>query len=171
MTLSDTIVEPFDTLPEVFADLPDASWLFDNLIDVSGELSVEICSGDGVFTLGLLMARVPCLKPWDARFGDQFDVLSHGQILIALVRKGILICVHAAPPCQSLSWGRSPPLRSWDHPLGNLALTDQQLALVCVANDIADFIADLCLELYATGGYFSIENPRLSWLWALYKYL
>ena len=65
-------------MPDLFVDLPDAAQLIAGTISDSGEFALEVCSGEGVFTIGLLMAKVPCLRPWDSQFGEQFNVLSNG---------------------------------------------------------------------------------------------
>ena len=78
---------------------------------VQGGFAIEVFAGTIVFTLGLLFARVPCLRPWDAQFGDQFDLITNGQILIELVKAGDITAAHLATPCQSQAWARVPALR------------------------------------------------------------
>ena len=153
-------------MPDVCRDLPDVS-LYSQHFDISGELALEVCCGEAIFTLGLLMAKVPCVKPWDAINGENFDVLKNGHVLISLAASSHLAFVHMAPPCQSSTWGRFPALRTWSCPSGIPNLSGSQLQLVNLGNAVASFCISLCLALYIAGGYFSLENPRLSWLWAL----
>ena len=147
-------------------DLSDVSWNLENF-DVAGEFALEVCSGEAIFTLGLMMAKVPCIKPWDVKHGENFDVLKNGHVLISLASSSHLVFVHMAPPCQSATWGRFPALRTWSCPAGVPNLSGSQLKLVNLGNAVASFCISLCLALYIAGGYFSLENPRLSWLWAL----
>ena len=105
--------------------------------------------------------------PWDINFGDKFDVLQQGYILYKLAETRRLVAAHFATPCQSMSWGRLPQLRTWSYVLGVLDLTDRQFALVAMGNALAFFTVSLCFPLMAQGSYFSIENPCLSCLWAL----
>ena len=53
--------------------------------ELSGECAIEVCCGDAVVTLGLVMAKVPCIMPWDTKYGESFDVLKNGWILLKLV--------------------------------------------------------------------------------------
>ena len=135
--------------------------------DFSGEFALEVCCGEAIVTIGLMMAKVPCIKPWDTKYGENFDVLSNGHVLINLASSSYLNFVHLAPPCQSATWGRFPALRTWSCPAGIPNLSGSQLQLVNHGNAVANFCISLCLALYIAGGYFSLENPRLSWLWAL----
>ena len=80
---------------------------------------------------------------------------------------GILVMVHCGTPCQSMSWGRLPQLRSWIFVLGLPGLSVGQQALITVGNALAQFTVKLCKHLMGYEGRFSIENPCLSWLWAV----
>ena len=171
MGVGDTVVFLCARLVSVFDDLPNADLPLSSTWPVEGTLAVEICCGEGIFTFGLMMQRVPCMKPWDAQFGDQFDVLANGWILVELVRLKRIVIAHLAPPCQSATWGRSPALRTWDFPEGLPGLSPKSAKLVALGNAVAKFCAALCFELYIAGGYFTLENPRLSWLWALRCFL
>jgi len=98
-------------MPTLCSDLPDVS--LDLLtLDLSGEFALEVCCGEAVFTIGLMMAKVPCIKPWDTKYGEKFDVLKNGQVLLSLASSSHLSVVHMAPPCQSATWGRFPALRT-----------------------------------------------------------
>ena len=124
---------------------------------LSGEFAIELCCGEAVVTLGLLMSKVPCLKPWDTLYGEKFDLLSNGWRLLQLVEAKCIVVAHLAPPCQTFSWARFPPLRSWDHVQGLPHLNDKQLESVVQGNDVANFCAQFCLQLYLAGGYFQLK--------------
>ena len=169
--VGDTEVSHGVILPAVFDELPDAYALSDSCLQVDGAMFAEVCCGEAIFTLGIMIHKVPCIKPWDSQYGERFDVIRHGEVLLALVRCKRIVFGHSAPPCQSATWGRSPAVRSWDFPEGLPNLSPKAARLVSLGNEVADFCARFCFELYAAGGYFSVENPRLSWLWALRLFL
>ena len=81
----------------------------ERVLNLSARFCLEVFSGVGVLTLGLVFARLPCLRPWDSLNGPDFDVLAFGQVILELALRGRLAYVHLAPPCQSMSFGRLPP--------------------------------------------------------------
>ena len=60
--------------------------------------------------------------PWDSAFGAEFDVVAHGEIFVRLSKNSWLSFVHFGLPCQSMTWARSPPVRSWDSIWGRSGL-------------------------------------------------
>jgi hypothetical protein len=122
-------------------------------------------------TLGLMLSSVPCLKPWDCKYGEQFDVLTEGWILLQLIFAGRIISAHFGTPCKSLTWARWPQLRDWDHPLGLPGLGPSARKLVDTGNDLLDFTWQCCMALLSMHAYFSIENPERSWLWYIGNFL
>ena len=52
----------------------------ESTLDVQGQFFLECFAGEGVLTLGVLLTKVPCMRPWDSRYGQQFDVLQHGVL-------------------------------------------------------------------------------------------
>ena len=90
-----------------------------------------------------------------------------GKVFFALAVAGRLTYAHFGLPCQSLTWARSPPLRSWDHVWGLPALKGQAAEKVLVGNRLLVFSVQLCFVLHAERHYFSIENPLDSWTWAV----
>ena len=156
-------------LPEVLRELLHAREVVERPLEISGSFAIELFAGCAALTLALTMERVPCMCPWDVSFGSEFDVLTHGEVLYKLVQANRLVAVHSGTPCQSMSWGRLPQLRSWSHVKGMPDLNEKQLALITVGNDLAEFTVSICQQLLQHGGYFSVENPCLSWLWALPK--
>ena len=89
--------------------------------------------------------------PWDLNYGAEFDVMVHGDILLELVRSGRIVAVHFGTPCQSMSWGRLPQLRSWTYVKGLPDLGEKQKALTTVGNALAEYTAALCRQLLLHG--------------------
>ena len=56
-------------------------------VSVEGTFFVEVMAGECIITLGVLLKRVPCLKPWDLVFGEAWDVLTRGKILMDLAEQ------------------------------------------------------------------------------------
>ena len=164
--VGDTLVDTTGTLPGLMESLVAAEWCLLQTMPVQGGFAIEVFAGTMVFTLGLLFACVPCLRPWDAQFGDQFDVITNGQFLIELVKAGDITAAHLATPCQSQTWARVPALRDWANIDGFPHLSAGQAMLVSSGNALAAFTGTFCQALYQGNGYFSIENPWRSWLWA-----
>ena len=105
--------------------------------------------------------------PWNSSFGSEFDVLLHGKVLFALAVAGRLAYAHFGLPCQSLTWARSPPFRSWDHVWGLPALKGQAAEKVLVGNRLLVISVQLCFVLHTERHYFSIGNTLDSWTWAV----
>ena len=135
--------------------------------NVTGSFCLELFCGLASLTLSLVFEAVPCMCPWDSSFGSEFDVLLHGKVLFALAVAGRLAYAHFGLPCQSLTWARSPPLRSWDHVWGLSTLKGQAAEKALVGNMLLVFSVQLCFVLHAKRHYFSIENPLDSWTWAV----
>ena len=55
---------------EALSNLVDAEYLLRQKLDVAGIFFVEVMAGECSITLGVLMERVPCLRPWDIVFGE-----------------------------------------------------------------------------------------------------
>ena len=115
-----------------------------------------------------MLCEMPCAVPWDVKFGECWDVLTHGSLLVEWARAGKLKHVHLGTPCQSMTWARSPQLRSVEFPWGLPHLAPHQEELVSKGNFFVVFTAELCEALWAAGATFSVENPERSWLWILH---
>ena len=152
-----------EPLPEAVQSLPTVRQIIAGTIAVVG--FVEIFCGLAGLTLGCMFAEVPCICPWDIRYGSDFDVLAHGHVFMELIARKIIRAMHFGTPCQSMTWARLPQLRSWIFPRGLPTLLPHQQELVELGNNLLDFTVRLCLALYEAASYFSIENPELSWLW------
>ena len=77
-----------------------------SLLSVMGEFAVEIFAGSAVLTLGLMLSNVPVVKPWDAKFGERFNVLTEGQVILDMVRRKRLVLIHMATPCLASTFAR-----------------------------------------------------------------
>ena len=161
-------------LPDVLASLPSAAEIFDRIsscadiprnLDVRGALVAEIFCGAAAITLSMVMLSVPCICPWDVKYGEQFNVLKHGIIFQELIRYEYVACMHFATPCTSMTWARWPQLRSASEPQGVSHASEKQKQLLHLGNALLAFSLECSLMLLAAGGYFSLENPELSWLW------
>ena len=75
------------TMPDALASLLDAEELLIRNISIKGTFFIEVMAGECIITLGVLMERVPCLKPWDLIYGEAWNVLTRGEILLELERK------------------------------------------------------------------------------------
>ena len=84
------------------------------VLRVSGQFCAELCCGDAAITLALTFESVPCICPWDRAFGSQFDLLDNERVCFALADDGRLMMTHLGIPCQSLTWAKTPPIRSWE---------------------------------------------------------
>ena len=111
------------------------------------------------------MSEVPCVRPWDAMYGEAFDVLANGLILLELIESGRIVSAHFGVPCRSMTWARWPQLRSVTNLKGLPGLGAKQQQLVDLGNELLAFTVMCCMALHPGNGYFSIENPERSWLW------
>ena len=111
-------------------------------------MSIEIFAGQAIITLGLMFSMVPCLRPWDLQFGSCYNVLENGWILFKLISDGYIGFCHLAVPCQSNTWARDPPLRSWQFIFGLPDLNAHQRGLVEMGNSLAAFAANLVAGIW-----------------------
>ena len=92
---------------EAFSSLLDAEDLLRQTLDVSGIFFIEVMSGECIITFGVLMEKVTCLRFWDIVFGEAWNVLTRGHILLQLAQEG-RIDVFLGLPCQSFTFAREP---------------------------------------------------------------
>ena len=152
--------------PEWFKALPDISVLtLSFALRVDGEFCVEVFSGSGVMTLGILMHRIPAVRPWDIQHGERFNVLTHEPILALLIEAGRIVSTHMGTPCQSSTLARCPQLRSLAQPRGISNLSGHDATLLRQGNELIDVSVRLAWCLLLNNGYFSIENPFPCWIW------
>ena len=93
----------------VLANLMEAEEVFIRNVKVEGTYFIEIMVGECVISFGVLLKRVPCLKPWDVIYGESWNVLTHGEVLIMLASEGS-IDPFLGLPCQSFTFARDPAL-------------------------------------------------------------
>ena len=127
---------------------------------------VEVFSGEGVLSCAIAAQGLTCDEGWDINKSDCFDVLKYGDRLVNQLKSRHVLAVHFGTPCQSFSTARDPPLRDHHAPLGLPGQSHSSATqLVTLGNELAEFTAQTALVALAEGSYFSIENPRSSWLW------
>ena len=159
--------DPADyTMHGALADLMEAEKLLASNVSVKGTFFIEVTAGECINTFGVLMRRVPCLKPWDIVFGEAWNVLTRGQILMDLAEKG-RIDAFLGMPCQSFTHARIPALRNAEFPEGKPGLSTRQQDLVDTGNRLAAWTLAFIMVLHAAHRYFTVENPYMSWLWWL----
>jgi hypothetical protein len=104
--------------------------------------------------------------PQKDRYISEFD-LSRGRVVCNLreqIRRRLYRYIHFGVPCTSWSiWQRMNPnsTRSTAQPAGEDP-NEKELA----ANRLVETIVELCWEVEAAGGFWTIENPDTSLLWA-----
>ena len=76
---SDTGIDPNQdvaTMPEVLSQLLDAEQLLNSLVDIPGTFFVEVAAGECIITLGVLVRKLPCMRPWEVLCGKRWTVIS-----------------------------------------------------------------------------------------------
>ena len=151
----------------MLAELPNVLQLGLLLPETWGGYVVEIFAGCCGLTWALVGIGLDVLTPWDLLYGEEYDVVTHGWLLVRLAQLGAIAYAHLAVPCQSLTLARRPALRDHAYPRGRPGLTPEQNHLVAAGNALVDFACVLAFALWTSNSYFSIENPWRSWLWAI----
>ena len=105
-----------------------------------------------------MMNNVPCIKPWDHNFGEEFDVVKNELVINHLINVGIVVATHLGTPCTSFTRARFPVLRNADSVFGVHGLNPEQQALVITGNEVAEVSARLCTRIHAGGGYSSLKT-------------
>ena len=131
--------------------LPEAESLLMNNLQAGGEFFLEIFCGCAAITLACMMISVPCIRPWDSKFGEQFNVLTCGYVIVQLILAKRVAALQFATPCQSLTWARSPQLRSALYPNGLPGLNPLQQTLVDYGNELVAFTVECCELLHSMG--------------------
>ena len=110
---------------------------------------LELFCGACGLTLVVMVTSVPCILPWDVRYGQEFDIVAHRMLFLTMIRSQLIRALHFGTPCQSQTFARWPQLRSWSHLRGLQGLSQAQQALVDLGNQLADVTVELCLALHA----------------------
>ena len=132
---------------------------------VGGECFLEVFCGSAILSLGVMMAREPCLRPWDAKIGSQFNVKGHGHRILELLRMGVITAIHLAVPCISFTLARTVKVRSKRSPEGFPCHTEADEKLLADGHFPTEWAmqcAMICLEV---GSYLTADNPFPSFFW------
>ena len=132
-------------------------------------LVLEVFSGCGRLSAKLANAGLGVAPPLEAypakgvyvRASDLLDNDTFDKLLREF-SSGAYFYVHFGMPCSSYSilQALNGGTRCSEHPEGDGSLDREN-----VGNTLARRVARLCRALHDSGCYFSIENPRSSWLW------
>ena len=153
-------------MPSWMVALPCITMLMaSNMLMVEGELFLEVFSGSGIVSLGMMLAAVPLWRPWDVKYGEPFCVQQHGWLLLKMAEQGKISSCHMGTPCGSGTMARDVQLRSWEEPYGVIGLGTYHAEIVKVGNRLIEFSVKFCTALWKGGSYFSIENPWPCWTW------
>ena len=132
-------------------------------------LALEIFSGIGALSAALESSGFGVSAPMDAYPAKNVYVPEHDLLMPSVVKQlealfaaGCYFYVHFGLPCSSFSrlqhWNGGT--RTLAHPEGDCSLERE-----IIGNKLARITARLCLILHKAGCYFSIENPRFSYVW------
>ena len=113
----DAISLAASTSQAVLAQLPSITSP-DSLLTASGDFFLECLAGHSAFTLAVVMAFVPALRPWELSHGSQFDVVAGLPVLLAAINCGLIVALHLGTPCQCFTQARVPALRASSCHLG-----------------------------------------------------
>ena len=119
---------------------------------------MEIFAGVACLTLAFMLEGIPAICPWDCKYGEAFNVLEHGNIIVAVILAGRIVASHFATPCQTLTLARIPQLRNAQFVEGLPDLSKRNADLVKTGNQLVDFTVLACVALHSVGGYFSVEK-------------
>ena len=162
--LDETLQGAAECLPmhEFFLKLPHAS----DIQDSSGKrFVVDVFAGEKTITVAAVLTEHPVVVPWDIQHGERYNVLTRGSELMSLARQGRVSWAHAATPCQSNTWGRSPQLRTEEHLYdGCPGIGKRQSDMVQAGTALVLWTCEFLTEVHASGGYASLENPVHSWI-------
>ena len=122
-------------------------------------------------TMGVLMASVPAVLPFDNMYGEAFDLLAQEMIFHQLILLKIIAFLWFGTPCRSFSFARLPELRCSKHIKGKPRLKPHQLEIVRAGNLLAEYTARICWHCLDQSCHFGVENPFPSWLWATPEFL
>ena len=100
--------------------------------------------------------------PWNSALGAEFDLLVEGEVLVKLARENQLSLAHSKLPCQTMTWARSPLVRSWDSSWGKSGLSELPLERVQVGNLLLMFTMQLCIS--PSGTLSRVGRGLLLWL-------
>ena len=136
-----------------------------SMLLVEGEFFLEVFSGSGIVSLGMMLAAVPLWRPWDVKYGEPFCVQQHGWLLLKMAEQGKISSCHMGTPCGSGSMARDMQLRSREQPFGVDGLGDYHAEIVKVGNILIEYNVELAKEMLDAWCCFNIESPWPCWTW------
>ena len=74
-------------MPEFLAELLDAEIILHQRTSVKSLFFIEVMAGECLIALGVMLNRVPSLRPWDDIYGEDWNVLTDSNIIIALAEE------------------------------------------------------------------------------------
>ena len=100
-----------EAMPPVCEEVPEAEEVLAEMqqatngkipenLSGSGYLALEVFAGCCVMTSGLLFQAVPAIKPWDAKYGESYNVFKQRGILLALAWGGWMSSAQLCKPKQ-----------------------------------------------------------------------
>ena len=109
----------------------------------------------------MMFCHVPVTRPWDCKFGSEFDVVTQGWSLFWLVENGRLSSSHLGTPCQSVTLARRVPIRSFEWPRGLPKVAQWQQELLDIGNTLIEWSILFLVHLDRYDCFGSMENPWL----------
>jgi len=152
---------------------------------LSAAVCVELCCGSAKLTLALYKSGMDA-QAVDHRRNCHNSVSPTIKLDITVDADWLDLCIllshasyiHVGPPCGTASRAREipisaakkrlgvpQPVRSSAHVRGLPTLTGMNKVRTEAANVDYDRIIEACLLAHSRGAYFSVENPRRSYLW------
>jgi hypothetical protein len=141
-----------------------------------GAVFIELFAGAGGLTLAINKLKLPTLHAMDvaAPSGDvEYEDLrkeSTYRKYLDIAKSGKVRWMHGAPPCKTFSrarrrdrYGSAAILRSDQFPQG---LPGKRNRLVVEGNLLAMRYAKIVRCVHRAGGWWSLENPARSFMWA-----
>ena len=141
-------------------------FLLRNHLSVSGQLFFDGFAGSCRMTMGILMAHVPAVMPFDNMYGPEYDLLAQEMIFRQLILLKIIAYLWFGTPCRSFSLARIPKLRSAAFVLGKPFLTARRTnrKIVYAGNALVAYTARMVWHCLEESCYFTVENHFPSWI-------
>ena len=147
-------------------ELPNTADLLREVnLPVTGQCFLEIFAGHAALTVCMMFCMVPVIRPWDCKYGEEFNCIDNGWVLFLLVVLGQMSSTHAGTPCQSVTQARKVPIRSFEWPRGLPVVSAWQRELLDTGNSLIEWSALFLCHCDRHDVYASMENPWPSFLW------
>ena len=134
---------------------------------------LSICDGTGAVSMGLAIAGLLAICPWDVDNDKCLDVLRSGVVLLRPALTGRVRFTALVAPCRSHFSVRRPMFRSWSEFLGCFEVLRFGLQGHNAFIHDFTFSAMYILCVIVSGWYFSLESPvgSLFWWQALMRFI